>query len=493
MKQPATVSRREFVRMSAAAAAGLTILPGCSFSLDQLPAPMKRTFGKTGFEVTTLGLGGQASLQWTPEDVDPVPIILKAFKMGINYFDTSNLYAGSQMNYGKAFRQLSLIPGQPGYDAGLRESIFLTTKTHIRWAKPGFSNTDEVQNWTQGDHGEGAVADLKRSLSQMFGDGRGNYPEGAYVNMILMHSLTNTSEVEVLYKGLETPIDTEENCGTLVAMRDFRDGTNETGLNPKHERLIRHIGFSGHQNSPAMMEMIRRDRFGILDAMLVAINPNDKRYLNHQYNVIPVARAKNMGIIAMKVFADGAIYSKEPRWSSTPEDVVRTVGSEEIPSKPLVEYALTTPGIHTAIIGIGQISDDHLQCQLVQNYYAAQILPDGMTGEERDNLEERMGNFKEGKTNYFQLPRMGLTSPSNLKLSGQERVRITWDSAYAGDAPLSHYEVYRDGEKIAAIPHEPQITMEPFLFEDKGKGRTYRVVTVDRAGNRSESEELLMA
>ena len=105
-----TVSRREFVKLSAAAAAGLTILPGFRFGLDQLPAPAKRMFGKTGFEVTTLGLGGQASIQWTPEDVDPVPIILKAFKMGINYFDTSNLYMGSQLNFGKAFGMLNLIP-----------------------------------------------------------------------------------------------------------------------------------------------------------------------------------------------------------------------------------------------------------------------------------------------------------------------------------------------------------------------------------------------
>ena len=99
-----TVSRREFVKLSAAAAAGLTILPGFRFGMDQLPAPAKRMFGKTGFEVTTLGLGGQASLQWTPEDVDPGPIILKAFKIGVNYYDTSNLYAKSQLHFGKAFR-----------------------------------------------------------------------------------------------------------------------------------------------------------------------------------------------------------------------------------------------------------------------------------------------------------------------------------------------------------------------------------------------------
>ncbi|MCK5134796.1 MAG: aldo/keto reductase [Bacteroidales bacterium] len=482
-----TLSRRKFVKLSAAAAAGLTVLPGFRFGLDQLPIPMKRMFGKTGFEVTTLGLGGQASLQWTPEDVDPVPIIMKAFKMGINYFDTSNLYADSQLNFGKAFKKLNLLPGRPGYDRELRESIFLTTKTHIKWAKPDFPDIEGVGNWTQGDHGKGAVGDLKRSLSQMFGDGKGNYPEGAYVNMILMHSLNNTDEVDVLYKGLETPLDKNENFGTLVAMKDFRDGTNLTGLNPNKERLIRHIGFSGHLNSPAMMEMIRRDRFDLLDGMLVAINPNDKRYLNHQYNVIPVAKAKNMGIIAMKVFADGAMYDKEARWSRTPEDVVRTVGTTELPSKPLVEYALTTPGIHTAIIGIGQISDDHLKCQLVQNYYAAQIAPDGMSEKKRLQLEEKTGSVKNGQTNWFQLERAELSPPNNVILKVENEVEITWDTAYTADAPLSHYEVFREEKRIALVSHEPQISKEPFGFKDSTRGSSYRVVSVDHAGNRSES------
>jgi aryl-alcohol dehydrogenase-like predicted oxidoreductase len=484
------VTRREFVRLSAAAAAGLSLIPGLSFGLDQLPAPMTRRFGRTGFDVTTLGLGGQASLQWTPEDVDPVAIILKAFKMGINYFDTSNLYAGSQLNFGQAFRQLNLIPGQPGYDSDLRESTFLTTKTGVRWAKPGFPEMKGIANWTQGDHGKAAVGDLKRSLSQMFGDGKGKYPKGAYVNMILMHTLHNNEEVDVLYQGLDTPLDKKKNFGALVVMRDFRDGTNYTGLNPDKERLIRHIGFSGHLNSPAMMEMIQRDQYELLDGMLVAINPNDKRYLNHQHNVIPVAAAKNMGIIGMKVFADGTMYGKEARFSRTSKDVVRIVGTKELPSKPLVEYALTTPGIHTAIIGIGQISDDHLKCQLVQNYYAAQIAPDGMSAKKRLALEARTGDVMNGQTNYFQREKIDLSVPNNLVIDSKKQVEITWDTAYASEAPLSHYEILRDGKKIGSIEHQPQTTKAPFKFTDTSKGQSYQVVTVDHAGNRAESDAL---
>jgi aryl-alcohol dehydrogenase-like predicted oxidoreductase len=483
-----TLSRREFVKLSAAAAAGLTILPGFRFGMDQLPAPMTRQFGKIPFKVTTLGLGGQASLQWTPADVDPVPIILKAFKMGVNYFDTSNLYADSQLNYGKAFRQLKLVPGEPGYDQKLRESVFLTTKTHIRWGKKGFPEVEGIGNWTQGDHGDGAIGDLKRSLSQMFGDGLGNYPDGAYVNMVLTHSLNTVEEVDIMYKGLETPLNKEENFGVLVALRDYRDGTNLTGLNPKKEKLIRHIGLSGHISSPAMMNMIRRDKFEILDGMLVAINSNDKRYLNHQYNVIPVAKAKNMGIIAMKVFADGAMYSKYANWTRDADGVVRTVGTPELPSKPLIEYALTTPGIHTAIIGIGQISDDPLRCQLVQNYYAAQIEPDGLSEKRRAEIEESTRHVKDGETNYFQAPYEGLTPPQNIKISAKKEVEITWDSALAGSAPLSHYEIISGTTLLARVEHSPQTTTMPFRYEGSGGEGIVKVVAVDASGKRAGGE-----
>jgi len=491
MKQQ-TVSRREFVKLSAAAAAGLTILPGFRFGLDQLPAPMKRSFGKIPFEVTTLGMGGQASLQWTPADVDPVPIILKAFKMGVNYFDTSNLYAKSQLHFGLAFRQLNLIPGEPGYDKKLRESIFLTTKTHQRWGKPGFPELENVNNWSNGDPAGGAVKDLKRSLSQMFGDGEGNYPEGSYVDMVLTHNLNFVEEVDVMYKGLETPLNKDENFGVLVTLRDFRDGTNHTGLNPKKEKLIKHIGLSGHINSPAMMDMIRRDKYEILDGMLVAINANDKRYLNHQHNVIPVAQAKNMGIIAMKVFADGAMYGKYNDWTRDSDGVIRTVGTRELPSKPLIEYALTTPGIHTAIIGIGQISDDNLKCQLVQNYYACQIAPDGLSQKKREKIEKLGQVAKDGKTNYFQLPYAGLTPPQDIRVHKDGDLKISWNSALAADDPLSHYEVFRGDELIATVLHTPQITTDPFGYKGGLQKGGYKVVTVDKAGNRTESEEIVV-
>src|SRR4030043_725297 len=125
-------TRRNFIKTSAITAAGISVAPYISCSQQSRAELMKRAFGKLNFEVTTFGLGGQASIQWTPPDVDPVKIILKAFNLGVNYFDTSNLYGPSQSNFGRAFRFKNLIPGSSGYDENLRRSIFLTTKTHLR-------------------------------------------------------------------------------------------------------------------------------------------------------------------------------------------------------------------------------------------------------------------------------------------------------------------------------------------------------------------------
>jgi aryl-alcohol dehydrogenase-like predicted oxidoreductase len=485
------LTRREFMKLSAAAAAGITVLPGFTSETSRFPEPMKRRFGRTNFNVTTLGLGGQSSIQWTPDDVNPVDIILKAFDLKVNYYDTSNVYGPSQGNYGKAFRKLNLIPGTLNYDEKLRSSTFLTTKTMVRWAKGGFPELDNVRNSTQGDHGGGAVADLKRSLSQMFGDSKGFYPKGSYVDMMMIHNLTTFEEIDVVYNGLEGAFDPAGNFGALIALRDFRDGTNITGMNPGHEKLIRHLGFSGHFSAPAMIEMIQRDKFELLEGMLVAINVNDRRYLNMQYNVIPVAQAKDIGIVGMKVFADGTMYGKHAGWSNRPEHVIRNVGTDELPSKPLVEYALTTRGLDTLIIGIGHIDNDPLKCQLVQNYYAAQIEENALSENERRELEKLGLRAREGETNYFQLPDRGLTPPRNPGIMADDKLRLTWHTPYAGDEPISHYEILRDGQVIEKMAHTPQVSLEqPFECLLSGSGGSYQVIAVDKAGRRAGSDLL---
>jgi aryl-alcohol dehydrogenase-like predicted oxidoreductase len=488
------MNRRKFAKTTVLAAAATAIVPGFISQCIKTPAPMKRVFGKLGFEVTTMGLGGQASLQWTPEGVDPVKIILKAFDLGINYFDTSNLYGPSQANFGKAFRIKNLIPGLSSYDETLRHSIFLTSKTHLRYAK-GNGEVKGVNNWTNGEQGTHTIDDLHRSLSLMFGDGKGNYSKDAYLDMVLIHNLNTKEEVDALYEGLDKTDPNAERIGALAALRDYRDGTNLTGLNPRNEKLIRHIGFSGHFDPSVNMYMIQRDHTNLLDAMLVAINANDKLMFNMQHNVIPLAAAKNMGIIAMKVFADGAMYTKPAEWSNTPNHVVRTVGSESLPSQSLIKYSLTTPGIHLAIIGIGHISDNDKECQLTHNLAAAQILSAGLTDAERTIIEEMAKKVKEGKTNYFQTAALPLTAPKEVSVVQKKETNVrsatlSWSTAYAGDAPIKTYEVWRDGTKIKDIPFTPQITINPFTYSESLNDKTahtYIMKVSDGKGRIAES------
>jgi hypothetical protein len=354
----------------------------------------------------------------------------------------------------------------------------------MRWGNSGYPELPVVSNTSNGSPNvKCAIDDLKRSLSQIFGDNKGNYPEGAYLDMMLIHSVKDTENVNVLYEGLETPLDPSKNFGALVALRDFRDGTNLTGMNPKNEKLIRHIGFSGHTSPPVMIDMIQRDEYGVLEAVLVAINSNDKTKYNMQHNVIPVASAKGMGIIAMKIFADAALYHKAPRWSGSSDDVFLQVGTQELPSRPLIEYSLTTPGVHTAIIGIGHIDEDSQKCQLIQNFYAAQIEPDGIDEIERKKTEELTKSLKPN-SNYFQLSKVGLTPPQNLRKEGD---RLYWDNAFAGDSPLKSYEILVNGVKIGEVQHRPQILKsKPFAYDiSLNSNDKVEIAAVDQSGKRA--------
>jgi aryl-alcohol dehydrogenase-like predicted oxidoreductase len=491
------ISRRRFMQAAGAASAGLALGPYWGFGKIEVTKPMRRDMGRMHFEATTLGLGGQASLQWTPADVDPVKIILKAFDVGINYFDTSNAYGPSQMNFGKAFRELKLIPGEAGYDEARRREIFLTSKTMLRWAKGG-SPKEDVRSYSDGGASSHAADDVKRTLTQIFGDGKGSYPPGAYLDMVLLHNLTTMAEVEAVYEGLSKPDPGAENIGALVALLDYRDGTNRTGLNPKGEKLIRHLGFSGHHSPPVMIEMLQRDEGNLFDGLLVAINANDRLHFNMQHNVIPIAAAKRMGIIAMKVFADGAMYTKDAVWSRKPEHVVRIVGSDTLPSRRLVEYSLSTPGIGTAIIGTGQIAADSRACQLEQNLSAAQIAPNGLSAADRRAVEKLACVVKDGKTNWFQLPKQDLTPPREAKVEqemreGKRLVVLKWQTAFAGDEPIVNYEIWRDHQRVDQEAHEPQTTKKPFRFADAvgdKAAHTYQIATIDAAGRKALTEEL---
>ncbi len=494
--QSSRISRRAFLQLTATGGAAIVAAPHVILGASTPETLVVRQLGRTGFQVTTLGLGGQASLQWTPEGERPVDIISKAIRLGVNYVDTSNAYAQSQSHFGRAFRELGLTPGRPNYDDRKRRSLFVASKTCIR---SGRGRYPETQNWTNGPRNSTAVDDLKRSMTQLWGDGSGSYPDGAYIDLFQVHALARAQEVDAIYEGLSDPDPDAERIGVLVTLLDFREGTNRTGLNPGHERLIRHIGITGHSSSPILMDALQRDDQGIIDTVLTVANANDRRYFSHQHNVIPVAAAKSVGVVSMKVFADGAFYEKPARWTRGPHEVVTRVGSPELPSAPLVQYPLSVDGVCLNIIGIGHTDSDPQRCQLEQNLSASQ-LTEPLASSRMRGIEQMAEQAKGGQTNYFQNAKRPLGPPRNVNLSLQTLnaariVRLNWDTAFAADQRIVEYGVRRDGRTVGRVPHTPQTSKKPFVFEDRIEDRAahrYTVVTTDAGGSTAAGPEQVL-
>jgi aryl-alcohol dehydrogenase-like predicted oxidoreductase len=396
-----------------------------------------RVLGRTGRWVVPLALGGQASLQWTREGIDAPDIIVRAVELGVNYLDTANAYGPSQANYGEAFTRLHLKPDAPGYNQALRERLFLASKTGQRTAQR-------------------AADDLKRSLTTIFGDGRGYIPDGAYLDSMQIHNLSAMSQVDAIYAPE----------GALSALLDFRDGTNQTGLNPQRRIWIRHIGITGHQRSDVLMEAIRRDSRDIIDTLLVSLNANDRANAAHQNNVLPLARSRGLGVIAMKVFADGVFYGKEPRFSSRPDDVILTVGCEGcVPPADLVRHPLSLAGVACAVAGAGRIDRESAENdQLVQNLAAA-LAMDPASVSERLRIESDVASVHGDHTNYFNERREGITQPRLVETAQDgDRVIIRWTTALAGAEPLRSYNIRAGDRLLASLPFRPQLTTAPLEF-----------------------------
>jgi aryl-alcohol dehydrogenase-like predicted oxidoreductase len=401
--------------------------------------------------IVPLGLGGQASLQWTKPGIDAPDIVVRAVQLGLNYLDTSNLYGTSQAYYGEAFRRLHLAPDDPDYHASLRQSLYINSKTARRFAQ------EPVKT------GPSALDELRRTLTLLFGDGKGYIPKGAYLDCFQVHNLNLFEQADQIYEGMaERGSRMPERIGVLAALLDYRDGTNHTRLNPDGLRYIRHIGITGHWSSPILMRVLRRDTSNIIDTLLVALNANDRLCLSHQHNVLPLARAKGIGVIGMKIFADGAFYGKPPRGTRDYNEVVSSVGQPQgMPYADLVRYPLSLPGVSCAIIGTGHIDRDKPeQDQMVANLTAA--VQDSLS--DLDQLRiEREGEARHGAlTNYFQEKARGIVQPSEVRARRDgDRVVVEWNTALAGAIPIRAYELRSGDRVILSVPYQPQVTEVP--------------------------------
>jgi aryl-alcohol dehydrogenase-like predicted oxidoreductase len=255
---------------------GTSTAAACQRGGESGTIPM-RTFGNTGMKLTVIGLAGGRFPLITMEEA--ITLTRRAVELGINYFDTAHGYwdGRSEEAYG------NVLPG-------VRERVFITTKS-----------TDRTRR--------GAEEQLHLSLKRMNTD---------YVDLWQVHGIQDKDDVARVFAP---------------------GGAIEAFEAAKKAGKCRFIGFTGHHDPEAHLEMLRvYDRW---DTILMPLHIADPHYLSFEERVLPRAVERGMGIQGMKNFCNAKLL-------------------QSFSIKECLSYVLSLP-IHCTAIGctsIGQLEDD---------------------------------------------------------------------------------------------------------------------------------------
>ncbi|MBI3027577.1 aldo/keto reductase [Candidatus Woesearchaeota archaeon] len=222
----------------------------------------KRILGKTGRNVTIFGLGGEGILRSTSYHKEAQAVIEKALEVGITYFDTAPAYQQSRDYLGSYL-----------WKKAKREQIFLASKTHDRTY-------------------EGTMLLLNDSLRRL---------KTSYLDLLQLHDLRTTQDIEEIFSDE----------GAIHALKEARK-----------QGKVKFLGITGHHDPEILISAIKKYDF---DTVLLCANAGDAHYLPFISTVIPEARKKGMGIIAMKVAGQGHALSsvaiKEALYYTLSQDV----------------------------------------------------------------------------------------------------------------------------------------------------------------------------
>ncbi len=258
-------NRRDFLKSLTGVTVGLAVTRNVHANEKQkdkigeiLP---QRNLGKTGRQVTMLGVGGY-HIGWTTER-DAHEVIEAALEGGVRFFDTAESYqkGTSELRYGKY-----LVPK-------FRKNVFIMTKSTARTAK-------QMQQ-----HLEGSLKRLKVDS----------------IDLYQIHSLQNPEDAE-----------NRVNNGILDVL-----------IKAKQQGKVKHVGLTGHQNPYALLKMMELAKdTDLLETVQMPVNLLDQSYFSFTKNVMPVALEQEMGILAMKTLADGRFFAKKEQANWTSADPV---------------------------------------------------------------------------------------------------------------------------------------------------------------------------
>ena len=229
-----------------------------------------RTLGKTGAEVTILGLGGEGVLRTQGRLREARELIRRALDLGVSYYESARAYAGSEAYLGQAL----------GQD---RKRIFLATKSHARDARTARGHLDE-------------------SLALLRTD---------WLDLWYVHDVRRQEDLDALSRP----------GGALAEFAQARE-----------RGQARFLGVSGHQDPGILKAALELFDF---DCVLMPVNPAEAALGSFAEAVLPAARQKGLGVVAMKTLCRGLV-SRGPGFAGT---------------RPFLDYALSTDGVCLASVG----------------------------------------------------------------------------------------------------------------------------------------------
>ena len=245
----------------------------------------RRVLGKTGLEISLLAFGGGSQFM-VNKDGDWEKLLQQALDMGINYFDTSSSYNGSEERYSEIL---------PAY----RSQVIVATKFDSR-------DVDAMKK------------EVEASLKRLKMD---------YVDVLLIHSIENNDSVAQIGNGV------------YKEMQSL-----------KEQNIVKNIGFSSMNSAARSKELLEKLDF---DVVLLAMNPTS--YGDFTSTALPAARAKDVGVLVIKVMRD--IVGK----AATAEELMR--------------YALDQEGVSGAVIGHTGMNILNQNIQIAQDYAAETFVP----------------------------------------------------------------------------------------------------------------------
>jgi hypothetical protein len=215
----------------------------------------------------------------------------------------------------------------------------------------GITSVDTAPAYKQSEEGIGLALGRRRKDVFLASKVLADTVEEAEESLSKSLRLLKTDWIDLVYYHSVGSHDVDEALGP--------DGVFTWLVKQKKAGKFRFLGISGHHKPGAFPQLLKT---GEVDVLLTLVNFVDRHTYRFEDTVLPIARDLNVGIVAMKVFG-GA--SKKAGSYPNPD------APPELPQDQLeraVRYALGTPGVATANLGVHNVEQLRKNVAMVKRY-----------------------------------------------------------------------------------------------------------------------------